>query len=73
MPATTIDLCKLADFILGNLSPEDSVAVYRELERNPEALRNLEIILKVIAHCDTQCSMNNPDRLPPVSSGKSRE
>jgi hypothetical protein len=54
MPAPIIDLCTLADFALANLNSMESLKVDGELKRNPHALRNLEFILKIIAHCDHQ-------------------
>jgi hypothetical protein len=54
MPAPIIDLCTLADFALANLNSLESLKVDGELKRNPHALRNLEFILKIIAHCEHQ-------------------
>jgi anti-sigma factor RsiW len=45
-----LDLCTLTDFALGRLSAEASSRVISELERNPQASRDLEAILKIIAH-----------------------
>jgi hypothetical protein len=44
----------LADFALGHLTPEASMKVSRELERNPQAYRNLEFILKLIAYFEVR-------------------
>jgi len=38
----------LLDFALGRLTPERSLAVLKELERNPRASRDLEFILKLL-------------------------
>ena len=54
MPAPTMDLCTLADFALGRLTPKVSMKVSRELERNPQAYRNLEFILKLIAYFEVE-------------------
>jgi len=51
-PAPKIDFNTLADFALGNLAPESALIVIRELERSPQASRDLEFILKLIAYFD---------------------
>ncbi len=50
MPASTINFCTLTDFAMGNLSPEASMEVVRELERNPQASQDLELVLKLIEY-----------------------
>ncbi len=54
MPASTVDLCTLTDFALGNLTTEESLKVIAELERDPQATRDLEFILKLIAHLENE-------------------
>ena len=54
MPASTVDLCTLTDFALGHLSTEESLKIIDELERNPKASRDLEFILKLIAHLENE-------------------
>jgi hypothetical protein len=61
MPAPTIDFSVLTDFALGNLSPEASAKVIRILERDPEASRQLEVILNLIA--DYEKRQKQPPRL----------
>jgi hypothetical protein len=48
MPTTKITFCTLTDFAMGNLSPEASQEVIRELERNPQASKDLELVLMLI-------------------------
>jgi hypothetical protein len=43
-----IDINTLVDFALGKLSTEDSLKIIQEIERNPQASRDLEFILKLM-------------------------
>ncbi len=49
---TPPDINTLVDFALGKLSPEDSLKILQELKRNPQASRDLEFILKIVAHIE---------------------
>jgi hypothetical protein len=62
MPALIIDLWTLADFALGKLTPEASLEVIRELERNPQASRNLEFILTLMAFSELKFKETGPSR-----------
>jgi hypothetical protein len=52
LAAPPIDLDTLLDFALGKLTPEDSLKIIRELERNPQASRDLQFILKLTTYMD---------------------
>jgi hypothetical protein len=47
-----IDLDTLIDFAFGKLSTEDSLKIIQEIERNPQASRDLEFILKLMTYMD---------------------
>ena len=42
------DIDRLIDFAKGKLSPEESLAVLNEIEKNPELSGNLEIVLGLL-------------------------
>jgi hypothetical protein len=50
MPTPELDFNTLADFAFGNLNSVESLRVEGELKHNLDASRNLEFILKLIAH-----------------------
>jgi hypothetical protein len=43
-----VDLHKLIEFALGRLSPEDSLAVLDEVERDPNLSHDLELVIEIL-------------------------
>ena len=55
MPTNSIDLCTLLEFAQGKLSPQESLKIIQEMERNPQVSRNAEFILGMMAYIEEEC------------------
>lgn len=50
MADPNLSVSTIIDFALGHLSPEESLRVQDQIERDPEASKTLELVLLIIEH-----------------------
>ena len=54
MPASTVDFHSLTEFAQGHLFPKEALEVIAKLEQDPQASRDLEFILMLMAHFENE-------------------
>jgi hypothetical protein len=72
MPSPILDFSTLADFALGNLSPQQTLEVSQRLTSDPQAVRNLDFILKLLSHFENESNREEPVEGRSESKGSRR-